>query len=75
MLQPKITKFRKYQKGLGRSKAKLIQHVSHRLSFGSYGLQSQKISRPSGNQSQIKASQIEAFRKVIIRRIRKIGKI
>ena len=43
---------------------------SHRLAFGSYGLKSL-----SKNQFNIRASQIEAVRKVIVRRTRKIGQI
>lgn len=43
---------------------------SHRLAFGPYGLKSLEK-----NQFNIKASQIEAARKVIVRRIRRTGQI
>jgi len=64
---PKNRKYRKDQKGSG-NPHKGIQHRAHRLAFGPYGLKSLES-------NQLKACQLEAVRKVIIRRIRRIGKI
>jgi large subunit ribosomal protein L16 len=64
-MQPKNRKYRKDQKGSGLTG---IQHRAHRLAFGPYGLKSLES-------NQLKACQLEAVRKVIIRRIRKIGQI
>lgn len=66
LLQPKNTKFRKDQKASRRTKG--MQGGATGPSFGSYGLKT----LDGGN---IKAAQIEAVRRVIIRKIRKIGKI
>lgn len=65
LLQPKKRKFRKEQKLAFKRKSLQTNYL---LSFGSYGLKAKE----SGF---IKASQIEAVRKVIIRRLRKIGRI
>lgn len=88
LLQPKNRKYRKDQKRYrrlkqNRSRQFLQYHKenacttrarntsnSHRLAFGPYGLKSLEK-----NQFNIKASQIEAARKVIVRRVRRIGQI
>jgi len=63
--QPKNRKYRKDQKS---HKKKNLNSRDHRLAFGSYGLKSLEA-------NQLKASQLESVRRVIIRRVRKIGKI
>jgi large subunit ribosomal protein L16 len=63
--QPRNTKFRKQQRSF---KKKDLKSRDHRLAFGCYGLKSLEC-------SQLKASQLESVRRVIIRRVRKIGKI
>lgn len=85
LVQPKNRKYRKDQKRyrkLKRPSQLGVRSVApcttrakntstaHRLSFGAYGLKSLEK-----NQSNIKASQIEAVRKVIVRRTRRIGQI
>lgn len=88
LLQPKNRKYRKdqkrYRKLKQNRKRQFLQYHkenacttrarnmsnSHRLAFGSYGIKSLEK-----NQSNIKASQIEAVRKVIVRRVRRIGQI
>ena len=60
MLQPKRTKFRKMQKG----RASGITQQD--LNFGSYGIQSLETGR-------LKASVIEAMRRVITRKLKRQG--
>jgi len=62
MLQPKRTKFRKMQKG----RASGITQQD--LNFGSYGIQSLETGR-------LKASVIEAMRRVITRKLKRQGQI
>jgi len=64
MFQPKKTKYKKYQKG----KLKIKTNSLLSLNFGSFGLKSLESGR-------IKSSQIEAVRRNIKRKIRKLGKI
>jgi large subunit ribosomal protein L16 len=66
MERPANPKYRKSQrKG---AQLKNLQTRTHRLSFGSYGLKAlQGI--------HLKASQMEAFRRVLVRRTRKIARI
>lgn len=64
MLSPKKTKFRKYHKGRIRGFATSGLAVS----FGTFGMQALEPGR-------ITARQIEATRRVLSRRIKKIGKI
>lgn len=66
MLIPNNTKYRKAQKGA--KKSIRSGRYPYRLTYGSYGL---KALTPGW----LKASQLEAVRRVIIRNIRKIGKI
>lgn len=62
MLQPKRTKFRKFQKGrIGGVKV-------NTLSFGKYGVQSLESGR-------LKASVIEAVRRVMTRKLKRNGQI
>jgi len=69
--QPNNRKYRKDQKGSKNQKTVWKRQArAHRLSFGSYGLKSLQA-MPTG----IKASQLEAVRRVIIRDLRKIGHI
>ena len=69
LLQPKNRKYRKDQKGSKNQKTVWKRQArSHRLSFGSYGLKSLEA-------NWLKASQLEAVRRVIIRDLRKIGHI
>ena len=69
LLQPKNRKYRKDQKGSKNQKTVFKRQArSHRLSFGSYGLKSLEA-------NWLKASQLEAVRRVIIRDLRKIGHI
>ena len=67
-MQPKNRKYRKSQKRHRDIKGLKTQTGSHRLSFGSYGLKSL-------GRAQLRATQAEAVRRVIIRQIRKIGQI
>lgn len=75
LLQPKNRKYRKDQKKTGSTCSAGVPRPfqshkarSHRLSFGSFGLKSLEP-------NQLKASQLEAVRKVIIRDLRRIGHI
>lgn len=84
LLQPRNRKYRKDQKGRRTSShtctyhgnrghnqkalAGNLQAKSHTLAFGCYGLKSLE-------QSALKASQIEAVRRVLVRKARRIGKI
>jgi large subunit ribosomal protein L16 len=62
MLQPKRTKFRKYQKGrIGGVK-------THALHFGTYGIQCLVATR-------LRASVIEAVRRVMTRKLKRQGQI
>lgn len=65
LLQPKNTKFRKDQKASRKTKG---MAGTTRLGRGAYGLKTLE----GGN---LKAAQIEAVRRVIIRKIKKLGKI
>ncbi len=65
ILQPKNRKYRNAHRGA--YKRAVNSHTS-RISFGCYGLKSLET-------DYLKASQIEAVRRVIIRKVRKIGKI
>lgn len=67
LLQPKNAKFRKDRKGSRKTKGMVGR--ANRLSFGSYGL------KTLYGGVNIRAAQIEAVRRVTVRRIRKIGKI
>jgi large subunit ribosomal protein L16 len=62
MLQPKRTKFRKFQKG------KIGGVKINTLSFGKYGVQSLESGR-------LKASVIEAVRRVMTRKLKRNGQI
>lgn len=64
MLSPKRTKYRKYQKGRIRGN----EHRATNLNFGDYGMVALEPVR-------ITARQIEAARKAINRRVKKIGKL
>ena len=64
MLQPKRTKFRKYQKG--RSDGKVSNQTT--LSFGKFGLKSQESGR-------LTARVIEAARRAMTRKLRRQGQI
>ena len=64
MLSPKRTKFRKAFKGRLRGKAK----GGYQLNFGAYGL---KATTPE----RVTARQIEAARRTITRRMRRVGKL
>jgi large subunit ribosomal protein L16 len=64
MLQPKRTKFRKYQKGRNRGMA----HRGNQVSFGSYGLKA--VTR-----GHVSARQIEAARRAMTRHVKRGGKI
>lgn len=66
MLYPKKTKHRKWQKGTGKSKGKASRAT--RLNFGQYGL---KCLEPG----EITSRQIEAARRVVIRYLKKGGKL
>ena len=68
LLQPKNRKYRKDQKGSRKFFLRPQYARSHRLSFGSFGLKSLAP-------GQLKASQIESVRRVIIRDVRRIGHI
>ena len=68
LLQPKNRKYRKDQKGVRKAFGILPAFgVQNPLVFGNHGLKSLE-------RHHLKASQIEAVRRVIIRKIRKIGK-
>ena len=64
MLQPKKTKFRKYQRGRNRGKAQ----KGNTVSFGDFGLQSLDT-------HTITDRQIEAARQAMTRHIKRIGKV
>ena len=64
MLMPKKVKHRKWRKG----RSKGISHKGNRVSFGAFGLMSLET-------LWISARQIEAARRVIIRYLRKGGKL
>ncbi len=64
MLSPKRTKYRKAFKGRLRGKAK----GGYELNFGSYGLKATTSER-------VTARQIEASRRAITRRMRRVGKL
>jgi large subunit ribosomal protein L16 len=70
MQQPKNRKYRKDQKGVSRGNARTSLARAHRLApfGGTYGLKSLQANR-------LKASQIEAVRRAILRKLRKIGQI
>jgi large subunit ribosomal protein L16 len=64
ILMPKKVKYRKWQKG----RSKGIEHRATELSFGSFGLKSLGT-------KWISARQIEAARRVVIRYLKKGGKL
>ena len=64
MLQPKRTKFRKYQKG----KIKGIKSNTTELKFGHYGLKALETGR-------INARTLEAVRRVLTRKFKRTGQI
>jgi large subunit ribosomal protein L16 len=64
MLQPKKTKFRKNQKG----RTTKLNRRSAKLKFGRYGL---KVLEPV----RLSRKQLEASRRAIVRRVKKLGKI
>ena len=64
MLQPKKTKFRKNQKG----RTKSLNNRKAKLYFGQFGL---KVLDPV----RISRKQLEASRRVLARRVKKLGKI
>jgi large subunit ribosomal protein L16 len=64
MLQPKRTKFRKYQKG----NIKGIKSNTTHLSFGQYGLKALESGR-------IPSKTLEAVRRVLTRKFKRIGQI
>jgi len=64
MLQPKRTKFRKYQKGRNRG----LAQNGNKVSFGEYGLKA--VAR-----GRVTARQIEAARRAMTRHIKRGGKI
>jgi large subunit ribosomal protein L16 len=64
MLQPKRTKFRKYQKG----KIKGIKPNTTELKFGHYGLKALETGR-------INARTLEAVRRVLTRKFKRTGQI
>lgn len=64
MLQPKRTKFRKFQKG----RVKGIKPNTTKLSFGRYGLKALETGR-------ITARTLEAVRRVITRKFKRTGQI
>ena len=66
MLQPRKVKHRKHQKGRRRERKKETRGVS--LAFGSYGLQALE-------NVWLTSNQIEAARKVLVRHLRKGGKL
>lgn len=64
MLQPKRTKYRKQQKGRNRG----LAHVANKVSFGDFGLKATE-------HGKITARQIEAARRVVTRRMKRVGKL
>ena len=66
MLQPRKVKHRKWQKGRSRTREKETRGVE--LGFGSFGLKSL-------SSAWITSAQIEAARKVLVRYLRKEGKM
>jgi large subunit ribosomal protein L16 len=64
MLQPKRTKFRRYQKG----KIKGIKPNTTRLAFGQYGLKALESGR-------IPSKTLEAVRRVLTRKFKRMGQI
>lgn len=64
MLQPKRTKFRKYQKG----RASGIKHNQYELSFGQYGIKTLCAGR-------ISARVLEAARRTMTRKMRRAGQL
>ena len=68
MLFPKKVKHRKWQTARKNPNRKRIETRGTRIAFGSYGLKAESIGR-------IKANQIEAARKTIVRETRKTGKL
>jgi len=70
LLQPKNRKYRKDKKSFIKknNKGNPILAKAHQLQFGSYGLKTLET-------NILKASQLEAIRRVMIRDLRKIGHI
>jgi large subunit ribosomal protein L16 len=68
MLFPKKVKFRKWQTGRRNPKKAMVATRGTELAFGSYGLKAVTAAR-------VKSNQIEASRKVIVRYLRKTGKL
>ncbi len=64
MLQPKRTKYRKQHKGRNRG----LAQNGNRVSFGEYGLK-------ATGRGRITARQIEAARRAMTRRVKRVGKI
>jgi len=64
MLQPKRTKFRKYQKGRNRG----LAQVGNKVSFGEFGLK-------ATTRGRLTARQIEAARRTITRHVKRGGKL
>lgn len=64
LTQPRRTKYKKLFKG----KIYGIEHKANRLIYGTYGLKSLEIGR-------INSKQIEAVRRVISRKLKRLGKI
>ena len=64
MLQPKKMKYRRWQKG----RSKGVEVRATELAFGSFGLKAME-------KKWIKASQIEATRRAIVRNLKKKGKL
>lgn len=62
--QPRKTKFKKFFKG----RIKGFEHKSNKLIYGSYGLKALEIGR-------INSKQIEAVRRVLSRKLKRLGKI
>lgn len=64
MLQPKRTKFRKYQKGRNRG----LAHRGSEVSFGEFGLRAM-------GRGRLTARQIESARRALTRHVKRGGKI
>ncbi|TDR19407.1 50S ribosomal protein L16 [Marinicella litoralis] len=64
MLQPKRTKYRKYQKGRNRG----LAHGGNKVSFGDFGLK-------ATTRGLLTARQIEAGRRAITRHVKRGGKL
>ncbi|HGG60200.1 MAG TPA: 50S ribosomal protein L16 [Gammaproteobacteria bacterium] len=64
MLQPKRTKYRKQHKGRNRG----LAQNGNKVSFGEYGLK-------ATGRGRITARQIEAARRAMTRRVKRVGKI